>query len=448
MIKLRNGIIENLGNIEKEEFNFSAINIWSGRNATGKSSRINAISSVFKKGDNKELIRQGCESGYCELYAVDGEDEQRYLKKFFIDKPAKLQVWINGHEQSAPQRFFDMLRDGERINLHSWLSLKDDAKGKVLLDSMPLKVDMKKINDMMKNITGGNRKIIEMGMLSEDVHAMEFVDKIEKTAFTLRTDENRQLGKDEATLENLELSIEEFDSETDWTSEANKLDIKIQKLQSDRYTEQEKIQGKYQKQIETAKDNKYIEEEKIQTKYRKQIDDLKQKMNDELSEKVSLLENQINELSIERAESNVKAEEYSRIKVITEQITNTKEDIKALDHRSTILTQFLKSLEYYRISLLENIPIKGVSFDKGILTLDGLPLGSTNTARLIELSLEVTALKMPEGGLRFAYVDGIEALDTDQLKKLIELAMDKDIELLMGKTADTDLELLNEDSFE
>ncbi len=453
-MKLTKGTIENLGNVEKETFKFSAVNIFQGRNASGKSSRINAIRSVFIKGDNKDLIRQDCESGYCELFAVDGEDEYRYLKTFFYDKPAKLQIWINGHEQSAPQRMFDLLRNADTIDLHSWLSLKEESKSKALLESMLLRVDMEKINDLIKNITGGNKRLIENAMPGEDVHAIEFIDKLDKMARDLRRDDGRQLKKDKAYLENLEGSIEEFDTDKNWSQEAEKFDAEIQKLQADRYTEQEKIQSKYQKQIETVKDNKSVEEGKvaekyheITEKYHKQIDDLKQEMNDKLSEKVSSLEEQINEVSASRAEASTKAEEHTRIKVIQKQIETAKKEVVDLQEKYDVMDRLVFAIPRYKKSLLENIPVKGVSFDKGRLTLDGLPLVNVNTARLIELSLEITSLKMPANGLRFAYVDGIEALDTGQLKGLIASAKEKDIELLMGKTADTDLELLTEDSF-
>ena len=126
---------------------------------------------------------------------------------------------------------------------------------------------------------------------------------------------------------------------------------------------------------------------------------------------------------------------------------------KAKGHaaRSAALTAGIEALKRYRLELADQLAIKGLSvhFDergRKSLVLDGIPLASLNTGRLVELATEVSLLRsQPTDGrvvLPIIILDGIENLDAEARAALLREVASRGAQVVAACVSDGPLRVL------
>lgn len=435
-LELKQVKIVNLGMFEEQILNINEINILKGRNASGKTSILDSIKSYIIRGDNKSLIRKGCESGYIEVTYKEGGQIARAVKTFNINKPAKLQLWDrNNVIMPQAQTVVDSFHDAKSIDIGDFLDKKKDEQGEILLKACPLKTSKSEIDELLKpakdgfGISDELREDALNKVDSWDEHALSVIEKITKYIFDSRTAKNHEIKRLTGHLETLMSSMDsDFDTSKDWSAEAEKVQASIDVMEKEKYEELQKMESDYEAEI-----TKLREECR-----RKEL--LKADARNDILHEIEAKYHEKNETLVsdrETARANSKFEEQARMN--KENCEATKADLENANTKSGAMSAAIDKLRNHKKELAEKLPIKGLEYKEDGIYLDGLKWSQVNSARSLELSLEVTDLKFPEGGSRMAFIDGFERLDAKTTKKFIESALKKNITIIGGKVADCDL---------
>ena len=183
--------IENILGIDSLEFEPGKLTEISGKNASGKTSVLEAIKSVLQGGRDATLLRNGEKKGTVVLVL---EDETE-LKRTITEKTNTLSAKRDGMLASSPAKFIDNLTDTISINPVSFLTASAKDRTRVLLESLPMKADVKAIT-----------KIVGPGFDHEG-HALVVIETIEKQLFDERTGINRAAKEKSGSIASLKEAV-------------------------------------------------------------------------------------------------------------------------------------------------------------------------------------------------------------------------------------------------
>lgn len=440
--KLKQVTIENLGPFEKQVLKINAVNIFTGANATGKTSILDSIMAAFRKGDNKSLIRSGCDSGSVELSFESGPIS-RAKKTFHRNKMAVLKLWDkNNLGIPSPVTVMDSLHCAQSINIGDFLDKKKGEQGEIILRACPLAVTKEELLNLLKSEKMTEEiKEAAIGIVPYwGDHALTVIEQVYNYIFSARTAENAETKRQKGHLETLMLSdATQFDSSINWRERTDIIFDEITGLEKKKFDGLEKIKLSHQ----AASDELYSE-------YQDEIEDIKadyvgndnrmiaarDKSSKELEQATQI---QHEKLIIAREEAKANAQFEEQVRMNVENIDETETAIAISETASGGMSTALQKLKGYKQSLTEKLPIKGLSLENDMLYLDGLPWERVNTSRKLELSLEITALRMKENGSRIAFVDGFERLDSKATSDFLKYALEKNIIIIGGRVADGEL---------
>lgn len=197
--------LSNIMGIEEMEFQAGKFIEISGKNGAGKTSIIEAIKSALQKGNDVTVLRNGAAVGEVCLEF----DNDVIVQKTYKDK-ANLKVTENGKKVNAGQTYLDSLYDMLSINPIEFLTTPEKDRAKVLLDTISIEISDEEIEEIL---SGYASETVDKDkeFLYKPKDGLEKLERIRKAVFEERTVINRSLKEKQATINQLQESIQSFE---------------------------------------------------------------------------------------------------------------------------------------------------------------------------------------------------------------------------------------------
>lgn len=395
-MKIKKITIKNILGIEDWELNPDAkFTVVAGQNGAGKTSLIQAINAALGGGHDATLLRNGTEKG--EVVIVF--DDNSSINKTITESGSTVKVKDKAGKLIAgkPQTMIDALTNKSKIinpiNPIEFLTLKPEARTKLLLESLPLEISPEKLTAA---INGYKARI------DTDKHALDMIADIRKQIFEERTDVNRSAKEKQATVKQLDETITNIESDVDQLkTEISVLEGRKEQMQKQKNEFAEKLREEYQQQL-TELDAAFI------SQY--------EPVNDLLITKRA---------KVEGAISATKTKQ-----IIAQTAEAARQQVEYLEQ----LTQCITNLDALVKDLQAELPIAGLEIKEGEIYKDGVVFDRLNAQKQIELAVEIACRKI--GELEFMIVDGIERLDTEHFEAFKDVVAKGNIQMIMTKVAD------------
>ena len=422
--------IENILGIEQLEFTAGKFNVLSGKNGQGKTSVLEAIKAALKGGNDATLLRKGAESGEVVLVLEDGYE----IRKRVTAKTSTTTVVRDGKSQPRPAEVVARMADMMSVNPVDFLLAPKKERVRVLLESMPLALDVERLKGM-----AGRDVSVPDGM-----HPLVIIESVRKAVFDQRTDLNRSEKEKASTISQLreampdapavqvagsedELVAQKDVIEEHARSELERIDAKMSRIKSTNAEKIDAIRTKLQADIDALKaaasaevDAIKADEERISGLAEKQRGITLQERTDKLAP--------INEsLAVLRANRGALAKREQAEALIA----SIRAEREALERAAQEKTKAIEAIDAYKLELLSCLPVPGLEVVDGELFRDGVPFDRLNTAQRVEIAVEIAKLR--SGELKVCCVDGIELLDAETFAAFQRGAVESGLQMFVSK---------------
>ena len=408
-----------------------------GKNGSGKTSRVKALLDVIGVDTCSELIRKGEKSGKT-VIELDG----MRLTKTYTEKNPKGTLKVEGQvvgtdsysKISSPSAVLKGLVNPNSVDPIRLLTASDKELVGAVLESLPMKTDTKYMNEL----TGQD--------FSENVHALVSISDATKFIVLNRRDINRDLKTATTTMEQLKDTLPKtIESTEDIEEEIQEQQDCLENLMEDAKGLRKEVHDNRQIYVDTAMcamEKASEELEKAQAvfsdakaEHSKQVEiqitsannafESKLGMSQEINENISELQKGLSEVGI--------------VEKTAERVTEYKLDIRKLSRRSKTFDKQLVSLEKYKAELCSDLPIEGLELEDGKLQMNGIPFATLNTAARVDLVIELA--KLGAGKLGLVVLDNSEMLDSGTYKEFLKKARKTDLQFICARVTDNDLEV-------
>jgi len=425
-------VIKNILGIKEYMIKPGSITAIEGRNASGKSSIINAIRAALGSADfaPAQLLHQGAEEGEVVLVFDDGTTVQRKIK----DGASTVKVTDKeGNKFGKPQSLLDSLYRIAQVNPMKLL-LTDkksrDERSRVILEAMHFTFGVDDIVAIAPAIAS------QAKMIDTQKHGLLVLDEVESRLFERRQDVNRQVKIVKGNIEKIQLAIleaEPADAEAslpmnDLLEAQKKLNAKMQEYITLFNTEKQTVLDQLNKERAEYLDAWAVRVAKVQ---QETADKITQKQID-FNARIKPVED-----AIAKAESSGKL--LAVVQSQKDQVAGWTQEHAAWDSEAEMLTAQIEAVRARKLDEASKLPIEGLSIVDGELVFFGLPFDSLNTAQRISLAVKVAA--MAAGELKVVCVDGCEALDSEQMVLLEEACTEAGLQMICTTVTDSDLQV-------
>lgn len=429
--------IRNVLGIEELEVEPGAVTVVEGANGTGKTSFVAAIKALVGGGHDHTLIRVGAEAGEVVL-VLDDETE---LRRRITPSGSRLEISNDGAVQKAPQTWLDRMTDAVALNPIAFLEASPKDQARMLLEAMPVTVS----GEELREAVGGHW---DDGPV--DGHGLEVVERVRATLYDDRTGVNRLAREHAATAKQLEEAVPVANADVDGVASviAEELEERQQdadQLEQERRERQEKLRAKHQAAVDklTAEANTRIEDLKQQIRaiyhhrdrtiaqYGTALAEHKAEIDKDIDRKAAAIRERMTELRgqakrVEEAERTRKA------------LDDQREKLAARKAESDALTAALGHLDALKATLLERLPMRGLTVRDGVLYRGEIPFHRLNKAEQVKAALRLGTIRA--GDIPIVCADGLEALDPETFEAFVAAAHNQDVHLFVTRvTSDSEL---------
>src|SRR6266566_538359 len=390
------------------------ITVIEGENASGKTSVIEALKSIFKGGNDASLLRRGAEQGEIVLELDNGVLIERTVRETgsatMVTDPMYGQI-------RKPKAFLEQLIDQLGMNPVDFLTAPAKMRVQLLLEAMPIKLD--------DDLTGVNRvakekraTILQMKQtLPEDAEDTDWARIVVATEGSLAlVNQSTQMkidaiitdmeGEKDASKANGTHSIQEIDRE---------LELEISKLRQEAETKKEAIRENVIAGLGIITKGAQENVDKL----RGEAESERRKLTDKLAVARENLTNQ------------------SKINQTKEYIKTLGEEATKAEAQSDKDTKAIEALADLKTKLLNDLPIKGVEVKDGELFVDSIPFDRVNEARKVEIAIQIAGLR--SGKLPLVIVDGLERLDSKTFEAFKKQAAKSKVQMIVTRVSDSAL---------
>ena len=356
----------------------------------------------------------------------------------------------------APQRFLNSLFDGKMVNPVKLLEAKQADRTDIMLNSIPLPYDRDSFFRECRI------KAVEYSAVPDGLHPLVEIDHYKEMVFKRRTGTNTEARKASDSADKLLRTVPMTTPEKADTGELTSALDAIRAKRSTLHKSAEQTLESEQLKAENKANNKISFANKT---YDDQISELIEKRNTEVSAEQDTLADIVEslrnayhteiekdkDLAVEqqRLESELKQiasadSERVRIEEIKKVAAGMESDAEEAKRKSHELTSVLKSIEAYKARLCDNLPISGLSVVDGEILIDGVPWEQVNTARQIDVAVQVSALRAKDQQLKIIWVDDAEHLDSESLE-MLKVAIEKHgMQPFLARVSDSELTIKTE----
>ena len=442
--------IHNILGIEDFEITPKEINRFEGRNATGKTSTLEAIKAALKGGHDATLLRNGADEGQIVILLDDGLE----IKKTVTGEKTNLSVKYprSGVKVEQPQTRLNELVDALSINPVDFLMAPAGKRAEYLLQAMPLKVtreDLKGICDYAPD---------------PKEHAFTVLAAVDKLLYDERTGVNRLKDEKRKTAKQLGETLpleEEGKEKTDWSAEVKghtqalaeaRLNLKSARENTVRAHDERAriiddacrkeliaINSEYQSKL--AELNKWKSDKEAATQsVEKDALAAEQKVYvEELKDAEGKLSEKIANLSGDLSAAETFAKQQIKDNATRETIKRVEDEALKHEVESDGLTARLEALDRLRLRILANLPIPGVTVVDGQVVKDGVVYDRLNTAQQIEIAVAIAKLRAKDLGI--VCVDGLECLDEENFMAFEKAMSGSGLQCFITRVTNTPMEV-------
>lgn len=432
--------ISNILGIDELEFSPSGFTKIAGRNGTGKTSVLEAIKAAIKGGHDATLLRNGAEKGEVVLILDDGTEVQKRITA----TNSTTSVKKDGRAVTKPQAAIQALTDALSVNPIEFLSAPQKDRVRVLLESMPLQVDVPRLSQIV-----GFEVKAPAGM-----HALHLIDQVHKQVYEARTGTNRAVREKQGTINQLRAALppEGTGVEGDETSMQTRLDEVNAALEAEKNRIEVKLGGLRVATAETIATLRADAQAKIDAiKLQLETDVEAQRANLATVEGLAGKQKQkaidkhatdANPLQVALQRIRDDRDSYARRQQTIDTIGVLETELEGLEGEAASQTRALEGIEAFKLELLNSLPIQGLQVQEGELFCDGVPFDRLNTAKQVDIAVEIAKIRAGELGV--ICVDRIEALDSDTFEEFRQRAAASDLQLFVTRVADEDFSVQSE----
>jgi ABC-type cobalamin/Fe3+-siderophores transport system ATPase subunit len=445
-------VIKNILGISDLEISPGSITQIHGGNGAGKTSVLEAIRCALSGGTDATLLKSGAESGEVVLVLDDGTSITRRIT---ADSSNVSVVHPEFGRLTKPAQYLKKLADALSLNPVQFLSAPKKDRVDQLLQAIPMQVTAEQLGFVPQVALNG---------VNLDEHALEVIGKIQKSIYDLRTGVNRSQKDKEATARQMTETLPPEAPEGDWNATYTNVSDRLRELTGETSERVGKAKRAAADQISALKDAHSKHKEAVNAELEAQIEKLRadsaiqiQGSEKERDTKIGIVEEnreeylaslkadydpQHKELSESLAQAKAMIEQHAKAESTREFIAKLTKDADGLDVESTKLTHAMGRLEILKASLLEKLPIEGLSVTDGDIFVGGISFDRVNESKRIRLAIEIAKLRA--GSLGLVAVDGLERLDPKTFEAFKKEAAKSKLQFVISRVTDGPLAITTE----
>ncbi len=393
--------ISNFMGITQLTLSAGKFNTFSGSNGSGKTSALESLKLLFGSGHDASVIRKGAEQSVIECSLDDGQSVIAKISQAGTTRDIRDQ---NNLKLKEPSKKIKSLIDALSINPVEFLTAPKKDRVKILLESMPIKADAKKIS-----------KIIGREYAQTDLHALTIIESVRKVIYDERTATNGAIASKKAHINQLANTIHEDLQEIDLDKES--LLNEREKIENDHFVMIAKIDN----QIKKEREQKQVELDEID-KQILELNNKKAEIKSALNAResaASQAKTKQNEIATEKKTKidsdlrliDANANQIIRMTKTREDILTASNDVHDLEKDSEKQSNQIAELDKYKIELLADLPVAGLEIADGDIVFNGINFDRVNEAEKVKIAVQIAKLRAGELGI--ICVDGIEKLDQE-----------------------------------
>lgn len=448
--------IKNIGCIESLDIKPQVLTTITGRNASGKTTILDALRSIPEAGHDPSLLRKGADEGSIKITLSDGvtikqtitpEKTTRVVRHPQYGKISKAKEWIQSVINSVS---FDPVR---------FLTAKPAERLAIFLESLPIKLDPQQVSflpaEIVQSADFGRHPLEVIGNKNSGLFGAVYKE---------RTEINRLAKDKRSTAAEMERQLPEESPEGDWNTvlqQANEDYRQLQQATRQRLNAIEKacIQ---ERDASADKSNKRIEQ--VRTELERKIEQLRaeaqveiDRAHEEFQETYKAAEAFAKERIKEEEEqyrpkeaalkekighARAMAEQQAKAQATRDLIARINTEATEYEEKSENLTACLKRLEAVKASLLEKLPIEGMEIQDGQLLVNGISFDRLNDAAKHRIAVEI--MRLNQGQLGLMVLDRAEIFDSKGWESFKKACKSAGVPVIAARVSDCELTVTTE----
>jgi hypothetical protein len=442
-----------------------AVTVLSGRNGVGKSTPLKAIQAALGRGSLAKLARvvdDGEEPAEPEVVlVVEGGD-----KHYRITRSARtVRVQSRVGETSAyedmpkPQSFLASLVDIDAANPVHFVQGSDKDRVLMLLDAIHVELDLSAL------LAEAGLTERELPHLPVGAHALEQVEMIRAAIFDRRTGVNRDAKAKAASAEQLAREIP-AEIPASPAAEIARLDAECREVAERLAGEEAAVKRGLDAIEREAQAVCRADQQRIRDAAEAALAAFAAKVRAEAEAECHAVGNaatarlaaatrehdaSLAEIAVSREATATKREQLARLReeekaaaahrALAEQRATFERDAEALAAEAERLTAAIAGIDAYRRRMAEHVPIEGLTIEGATIKVHGIPLDQVNTAQVVGIGVKIAKLRAMRQPLPLVFVDGAESLDSESLAALKAELLAADVQALIGRVEDHELQV-------
>jgi hypothetical protein len=418
--------IRNVLGIESLDIEPGAVTVVEGRNGVGKTSTIEAIRAVVDGGHDATLLRAGADSGEVVL-VLDDETE---IKKRITAGGSTLTVQHpDTGRVSSPQRYVQRLMDALSVNPVDFLAAPEKKQAEYLLESLPMRVSASELAAAL-----GHEVELVGDDFDIDEHALDVIERVRKSVYDDRTGVNREAKGKRTTATQLAESLPEEAGDGEAVrARADELAARKREVEQATRERLAAIQAERDAAIEELRRETQRRIDELKAAAAAEADALKEGAEREATAAREESAPELERLTAEIATAEQRARDADRHENTRSVVEGLSREAEALEARSESLTAALERLDALKGRLLEQLPIKGLRVEGGVIYKGDVPFSRLNRAEQVKVAIQLAQLRA--GDVKLICVDGLECLDGKTFELFTTNAAKTDLQFVVTRVA-------------
>lgn len=424
--------IENILGIERLDVTPGALTIVEGGNGEGKTSFLEAVRSVATEGHDPSLLRAGASRG---LVRITLEDGSTLLKKVTPDGSSFEGRHPRVGRVSKARAWVDSLIDELGADPLALVNCPASKRAEYLADVMAVEVSD-------EDLTRASGRPVADLKIPTRLLGLDRIEAVRKVLYDERTGVNRLAKEKRATAAQLRDTLPSVPAAAD---DPATLRRQRDEAQAELARQLADVKRQTADQLDRKRDLVQREIDLIREEAQRKIDSLNaaaaerarqvQEEGQEAAERIQAeLRPRLEDLAGRLSVAEAAAKEHARAERTREILTAAEADAERLNDDAAMLSVALDQLDQLKASLLAQVPVKGLEIRGGEVLIDGLPFDRVNTARQIEVAIEVAALRAKDVPLLVS--DHGEALDAENWAALEAKAAAMGFNVIVARRTD------------
>lgn len=460
---------KNILGIDELEIEPGAVTLIEGRNGVGKTSFLAGVLALFGGGHDATLIRNGAKDA--EVVGVLDDDDSVRLR--ITQKGSYREVTTaDGAVRKSPQSWLNERTDALALNPVRFLEATPEEQARMLLEAMPVEVTAEEVLDAM-GTAAGDFDPMAPGPIPG--HGLDVIDRFRRRVYDERTGVNRLVREHEGTVKQLAAAVPEDSdpaAEEKIAADIAGCEGRLQVIEQARQQHRDQVHAEYEASVQKATAAAGESARKIVAEADERIEALKAEIRELAAKRDATVNDlqrgrdrevaRLSDLRTQRigehdreldGEAATLRERVAELRGHVQRAHDAARTRAALDQQrrklaaakaeSEQLTAAIERLDALKGTLLERLPMKGLTVRDGQLYRGDIPFHRLNRAEQIKAAIRLAEIRA--GEIPIVCADGLEALDPETFNAFVAEAKGRDVHLFLTRvTSDPELVIRKE----